>query len=64
MRLAFGFIIGTAIVVATGCTTEHYLPHRPRAQSWDQENLSNLAYSTTGCPAVYDAPNGELRFCL
>lgn len=37
---------------------------RPRGESYDQENLHDLARSATGCAAVYDAPNGELRFCL
>jgi hypothetical protein len=38
---------------------------RPRGESYDQENLNNLARkrSSTGCAAVYDAPNGELRYC-
>ena len=44
----------------------HSLPHRPRAQSWDQETLKRLAPKddrSRPCPEVYDAPGGNLRFC-
>ncbi len=52
-------------LLLAGCATPHYLPHRPTWESYDQANLKALAPTqTTGCPGVYDAPNGELRFCL
>lgn len=41
----------------------HGLPHRPPQQSWDQENLHRLG-NQQNCPAVFDAPNGNLRQCL
>jgi hypothetical protein len=37
------------------------LPHRPKNQSFDQENLKRQ--ERDDCPAYYDAPNGNLRFC-
>ena len=41
------------------------LMHRPMQQSWDQENLHNLGHGTRRpCPAVFDAPDGNLRQCL
>lgn len=47
----------------SGQPTDHCAPQpHPRQQSWDQENLHEL--SNRPCPAVYDAPNGNLRECL
>lgn len=39
-----------------------YLPHRAMHEIDVQGHMDFVA--SRPCPAVYDAPNGELRFCL
>jgi hypothetical protein len=50
-----------AVIWCAGCT--HTLPHRPTWESYDQANLKALVPGGNSCPAVYDAPGGELRLC-
>lgn len=45
-----------------GQPTDHCVPQRhPENERWDQGYFTKFG---TACPAVYDAPNGELRECL
>jgi hypothetical protein len=47
----------------TSCAAQYRpLPHRPMHDIDVQGHLDLVP--ATPCPAVYDAPNGELRFCL
>lgn len=55
-QLATGRIVGHIALESV------YLPSRPSAQSWDQDNLHSLA--SKDCPAQYDAPDGNLRQCV
>lgn len=45
----------------SSCTAE-YLPHRPLSEIDIQGHMDYAPRRQ--CPAVYDAPQGELRFCL
>ena len=47
-----------------GAPTDHCAPqsHPATEMRWDQGYLNE--YSRMPCPAVYDAPNGNLRECL
>ena len=73
--LATGFFSGLFILdhlfptrlppCGTGMPTDHCQP-QPHPQSemrWDQGYLHDFN-ARRPCPAVYDAPNGELRYCL
>lgn len=58
-----GLLLGAALAFAlTSCAEEpQALPHRPEAQSWDQERLKAQDH---GCPeAIFIAPHGELVQC-
>ena len=48
----------------TGQPTDHCAPqpHPSSEMRWDQGYLNQ--FTRRPCPAVYDAPNGELRECL
>lgn len=48
--------------VPTETTFIQYLPHRPLHEI-DIQGHQQYA-PRRDCPAVYDAPNGNLRFCL
>jgi hypothetical protein len=59
--VCWGLAALIAIAAAIGDSRHIQLPHRPRAQSFDQENLK---LRDSGCPsAVFVAPNGELQQC-
>ena len=74
MILATGFVSGCVILdrafareapCGTGQPTDHCEPqyHTPDEMRWDQGYLDEFN-ARRPCPAVYDAPNGELRYCL
>jgi len=52
----FGIFLGTVIVYDA-----NKLPHRPIGEI-DLQGHMYLAPART-CPAVFDAPHGDLRFC-
>lgn len=49
-----------SIGLYTGCQVE-YLPHRPLSEIDIQGHMEYAPLRP--CPAVYDAPHGELRLC-
>jgi hypothetical protein len=62
--LVAGFCVGSTLLDCVGSAP---LAHRPRAQSWDQENLHELGHHNRDelCPwAIYIAPKGELEQCM
>jgi hypothetical protein len=55
-------VIGIVLMLAACSSPRTYLPHRPLHEI-DIQGHQQYA-PRRDCPAVYDAPNGNLRFCL
>jgi len=61
--ICYALAVACAVLWCAGCAATS-LPHRPQAQSSDQQTLHDEVPAGNKCPAVYDAPNGNLRFCM
>lgn len=62
--LGFLIIFNPAPPCGTDMPIDHCIPQtHPQNERWDQGYLNEHS-ARRPCPAVYDAPNGELQECL